>query len=122
MKSQVLGVALLGVALLAGQARASIITINFDDLANLATVGNHYPSVTFSAGLDASGGQDVVLAFFKNPPFHGSVPNEICTGPVGGPVDCMADITLTFTNPVSNLTFDAYGNQTTTGNTFAVAD
>jgi len=117
MKSHVLGVVLLGVALLAGQARASIITINFDNLGGFVTVTNQYPSVTFSAD-----GGDVVLTVAQAPPYQSSQPNLICTGPVGGPADCTADITLAFTNPVDNLSFGAYGNITAFGGTFAKAD
>jgi hypothetical protein len=116
LKSQISGVALLGVALLAGQARASIVTINFDDLGPFVTVTNQYPNVTFSAG-----NGDVVETTPQNPPYTGSPANLICTF-YAGTIDCAADITLTFATPVDNLTFDAFGNQTAVGLRFAVAD
>jgi hypothetical protein len=117
MKLQTMGVALLGVALLAGQARAAVVTINFDNLGNGAVVTNQYAGVTFS-----SSGGDVILTTAQNPPYLGSVPNLICSGPVGGPVDCTHDVILTFSTPVNNLTFDAFGNQTPAPGTFALVD
>jgi PEP-CTERM motif len=48
MKSQMLGIVLLGVALLAGPAHANV--INFDNLGNNVTVTNQYADVVFSAG------------------------------------------------------------------------
>jgi len=129
MKLQISGVALLGIALLAGQARAGILeTINFDNLANVTTVTNQYANVIFS-----SSGGDVVLtaaennSAFVNPPYLGSFPNVICTGTVPAPsnlssLDCTHDITLTFTALVDNITFTAFGNQTPAPGQFALAD
>jgi len=130
MKLQILGVALLGAAFLTGQARAGILeVIDFDTtnfatnlpstpaLGNLVTITNQYPNVVFSA----SGG-DVVLTTNQNPPYLGSQPNLICTGPAGGPVDCTHDITLTFSTLVDNIDFTAYGDQTPAPGQFALAD
>jgi hypothetical protein len=121
MKPQILGVAMLGVALMAGQARAGVLeTINFDTnpvLGNLVTITNQYPNVIFSAG-----GGDVVMTTSQNPPYLGSAPNLICTGPSGGPIDCTHDFTLTFTALVDNIAFTAYGNQTAAPLQFALAD
>jgi hypothetical protein len=124
IKPQILGVALLGVALLTGQARAGTLeSINFDNLGNLVTVTNQYTNVTFSA----SGG-DVVLTTCQNnvacinPPYLGSFPNLICTGTAPGTIDCTHDFTLTFSTPVDNLTFTAFGNQIPAPGTFALAD
>lgn len=118
MKPQILGVALLGVALLTGQARAGVLeTINFDTLGNMVTVTNQYANVTFSAG-----GGDVVLTTSQNPPYLGSVPNLVCTGVSGGVLDCAHDITLTFSTLVDNLTFTAFGNQNVAPAQFALAD
>ena len=119
MKSQVLTVLmpiLLGTSL-AGQAGATI--INFDDVGDKTTITNQYAGVVFS-----STGGDVVLTTAQNPPYTGSAPNLICTGvalPVGT-VDCSHDLILNFTAPVNNLQFDAFGNQTPLGGTFALAD
>lgn len=124
MKSQIFGAVLLGVALLASPAHAGLVTINFDDLGNLVTVTNQYTGVTFSAG-----GGDVVMTIDlnsianQNPPYFGSAPNLICTGPSGGPAaDCTHDLILTFTSPVDNLTFNAFGNRTLAPSQFAQAD
>jgi len=117
MKLQISGVALLGVTLLAGQARASNVTINFDNLGPFVIVTNQYPSVTFSSIQFG----EVVETTAQNPPYKGSPPNLICTFN-GGTMDCAADILLVFTAPVDNLTFNAFGNITPTNGTFAVAD
>jgi len=117
MKSHIFGAMLLGVALLAGPAHAGLVTINFDDLTDLAVLTNQYASVAFSAG-----GGDVVLATAQNPPYLGTAPNLICTGSVAGVIDCTNDIILTFTVPVDNLSFRAFGNQTAAPGVFALAD
>jgi hypothetical protein len=114
MKLQILGVALLGVALLAGQARAE--TINFDNLAAGVIVTNQYPDVIFS-----SNPGEFVVTYHQSPPYQSSPPNLICTGTSGVVIDCTSDITLTFAAAVDNLTFNAYGNQRAVGSTFAVA-
>jgi hypothetical protein len=119
MKYRIFRAALLGMSLLVS-AQASIITINFDDpgMTNLVQVSNQYPNVTFS-----SVGGDVVLITSQNPPYLGSVPNLICTGTLGGPFpDCTHDLIVTFTNPVSNLSFGAYGNHTALGQAFGSLD
>jgi hypothetical protein len=108
--------ALLGAVLLfSGIARAE--TINFDDLPNLTTVTNQYANVIFSAG-----GGDVVLTTAQNPPYLGSQPNLICTGSTAGAIDCTQDFTLTFTTPVDDIYFTAYGNQTPAPGQFAEVD
>jgi hypothetical protein len=113
------GIVLLGVSLLAGQAQASILTINFDNLSNTAVtvVTNQYPDVVFS-----SSGGDVILSFQDNPPNKGSVPNLICTGTATPIFDCTQNVILTFSVPMSNVSFDAFGNQTPFGQAFAYAD
>jgi len=123
MNNRFLGAALLGLSLLV-PAQASIITINFDGpgMTNFVQVNNQYPSVTFS-----SNGGDVVMINAQNPPYQGSVPNLICSGSPGGGVipaviDCTHDIILTFTDPVDNLSFGAYGNQNSVGSTFTLVD
>jgi hypothetical protein len=125
MRPQILGIVLLGVALLAGPASAGVLeTINFDNLGNMVTVTNQYPNVVFSAGAG-----DVVFTTCQNtvactggsPPYLGSPPNLICTG-TDATIDCTHDITLTFTTLVDNLAFTAYGNQTVAPGQFALAD
>lgn len=120
MHPRMLGIVLLGVSFLAGQAQANI--VNFDDLGNKVAVTNQYANVIFSAG-----GGDVILTTSQNPPYLGSAPNLICTGTAAvgdtpAALDCTQDVILNFTTPVDNLTFDAFGNQTSFGGTFAQAD
>jgi hypothetical protein len=119
MKSQLWGTTLLGVALLAGQAHASIITINFDDLPNATVIPvGHYTDVNFS-----SSPGEVIMTWSNNPPYQGSSPNLICTGTTSPQaLDCMNDVILTFSVPVSNISFTAYGNQNAPGTSFATAD
>lgn len=114
MKLQILGGALLGVALLGVQAQAE--SINFDNLGPAVIVTNQYPNVIFS-----SNPGEFVLTYPQAPPYQSSPPNLICTGSSGASIDCTSDITLTFAAAIDNLTFNAYGNQTAFGGTFAVA-
>jgi hypothetical protein len=116
VKSQVFAVALLGAAVLAGPARATI--INFDNLSNLDVVTNQYAG---SGVLFSGGGGDVILVTTQ-PTYNGTKPNLICTGPRLGPADCTQNVILNFTTPVDNLNFDAFGNATPVGGTFALAD
>jgi hypothetical protein len=141
MKPQILGGALLGVALLAGQARAAIITINFEDLTpgcnppgstatcaspagtNVIIVSNQYllsDGVTFSAT-----NPFVVLVESGTGYQTTTQPNLITTGNSSGTVigSPLINLTITFANPAFNLKFDAFGNDTTpAGQTFAQAD
>jgi hypothetical protein len=140
MKSRISGIVLLGVATLASRAQASNVTINFDDLAPGCTAINTSPcasprgsqviivnnqylaadGVTFSASSTY-----VVLVESGTGYNTSSTPNVITTGNATGTVLGSPTINLivTFTNPVFNLTFDAYGNDTTPqGNIFAQAD
>ena len=113
--------ALFGAALCAVQARAEF--INFDNLPTgptdgftITNVTNQYLNVTFSA----SGGDIVMIT--SQAAYNTSPPNMICTGSVAGVVDCAQDLIMTFSVPVNNLVFDALGNQTAIGGTFATAD
>lgn len=72
-------------------AHASLVVINFDNLASGTIVTNQYPEATFSAGL----GVNTAFSFGAA---H-SAPNIICT-----PL-CIEDTYIDFTNPVKNLTF-----------------
>jgi len=117
MKSQNQVLALLGIALLGGQAYAGIISIDFDNLPNGTTVTNQYSEVTFS-----SSGGDVILATNQVPPYQGTPPNVICSGVAGGAIDCTHQVILNFSVLVSDITFDAFGNQTPLGQPFATVD
>jgi hypothetical protein len=129
MKSQISGIAMLGVALLAGQARATVVTINFDDLAQTgppagATVIPVTTQYLASDGVTFSSTAGHIVMVLSGTAYNtSSKPNVICTATSGGIIDCTQDFTLTFANPVSNLTFDAFGNDSTpNGGTFALAD
>jgi hypothetical protein len=128
MKSQIMGVMLLGVALLAGPSRASVVTINFDDLppigppagSTVVSVTTQYlasDGVTFSTVAGS-----VIMVLSGTGYFTDSKPNIICSTGIGT-IDCNQDITLTFANPITDLSFDAFGNDSTpNGGTFALAD
>jgi len=109
----------LGIVLLSQQGQASIIT--FDNVGDFAIITNQYSGVVFSAG-----GGDIVVTHSQSPPYLGSNPNIICTAApsaTGNPnIDCTQDLLVTFTTPVDGLNFDAFGNQTPFGGTFALAD
>ena len=82
-------------------APATAVTINFDNLANGAVVTNQYAEATFSS---QSGSQIFTTA--QN--YNTSLPNFICSGV--GSINCVDDVYLDFTNPVSNLSFIAVGD------------
>lgn len=82
-------------------AAGTQVVIDFSDLANGTVVTDQYPSATFSS---TAGNVNYVSdqSGYNTPTF-------ICTGPVGGGIDCAEDTEVTFTSPVSGLTFDAVG-------------
>lgn len=83
------------------------VDINFDDLpAGPITgevVSTQYPQATFSS---TPGNVNYVTT---QPQLTDSPPNFICTGPIGGEIGCMQDTIVSFTSPVSDLTFSAIG-------------
>jgi PEP-CTERM motif-containing protein len=115
-----LAVAVLGITLGAGIGPAQAVLIDFESFGNVGTAGpavtTQFPEVTFSS----------------NPGFVNRVSSQagigaglnfICTGPAGGGIDCTHDTLLTFTSPVSGLTFLQVGdNQTVTGAKVAEVD
>lgn len=143
MKSQLWGIGLLGVALLAGQAQASL--INFDNLtpgctppapagcaapagAQVVQVNSQYflsDGVTFSA-LDP-GGPTLVVLVESGTGYNDSKPNDISLGLSSGQIlyPQTGQLILTFQTPALNLNFDVYGNDSAypaAGAAFAVAD
>ncbi len=96
-----LGKVLCVATFVAGTGFATV--INFDNLAAGVAVTNQYSaSATFSSvtgEVNATTAQDL----------GSSLPNFICTAPVGGSIDCTHDVFVDFTNPVNNLTFLAVG-------------
>lgn len=143
MKSHLWGTALLGVALLVGPAQASLVTINFDDLAQNEFVSNGSvsPVLVVSNQYFAADGVTFCVSDSGptcpvNPPFvalvesgtsyhTSSTPNIITTGMPNGNLQSGSTINLilTFQTPVFNLGFDAFGNDAVSpGSEWAMAD
>jgi len=87
---------------------ASAVTIGFDSLSSGTVVTNQFPEVTFSS---TSGFENVTLTFSGGT----SQPMVICTRPTGGSIDCAQETLLTFTDPVSDLSFLGTGIDTSSG-------
>ena len=94
----------LAASLLALSASATqAATINFDSLGNGVAVTNQFAALgTFSS---EAGFTNLTTA--QN--LGSSLPNFICTGPIGGSIDCTHETILDFTNPVSGLTLLGVG-------------
>jgi hypothetical protein len=112
---------------LAGQAYASPIVINFDNLANLDIVTVQYSgnpwNTTFSS--DSSGYNVYAMALDVTPTFYyktSTPPNVICSANPTNLGICNGDLILSFSVPLNEVTFDAFGNQTPFGQAFATVD
>jgi hypothetical protein len=81
--------------------------INFDDLPQGSITGivvdTQYPSAQFSSFTG------YVNYVSTQPDLVSSKPNFICTGPIGGSIDCTGDTIVTFPSPASGLTLNAIG-------------
>ena len=92
---------------LVGYASAVPVVIDFDDQPQLGVTGgvitNQYGGVLFSSTAG------FVNYITTQPSYNSTKPNFLCTGPVGGSINCTAETILTFATPVSNLTFDGMG-------------
>jgi hypothetical protein len=97
-------------------ASGNAATINFENLADGAIVTNQYAAqgVTFSS----TGGESIVISAQSG--YLSTPPNIICTGSPS--IDCTHEVILDFLAPVSNLQFDAVGNQNAIGSSFATID
>ena len=82
---------------------AGAATINFDDLADNVLVTNQYADATFS-----STGGNVIRTSAQN--LGSSLPNFICTGFAGGGINCVGEVVVAFTAPVSGLSFVVVGD------------
>jgi len=82
---------------------ASATVINFDNLADGNVITNQYAGVVFSS---TPGNVNYVTA---QPIYNGTPPNFLCTGPVGGGINCTAETIMTFSSGVSGLTFQGLG-------------
>lgn len=98
---------LLCLLVLPVQAIAGLVVINFDDLPQGGITGvvvtNQYPQATFSS---TSGFVNYVTTQSQ---YNGTPPNFICTGPIGGSINCTEPTIVNFTSPVSDLTFQGMG-------------
>lgn len=84
-------------------AHAAPVTINFDTLANGTTVTNQFPEATFSSNAGFR-----ILTTAQN--FGSSLPNFICTAANTSGIDCTHDVFVSFTAPVSALSFVFVGD------------
>ena len=90
--------------LLGGAGPVAAVVINFDNLADGVVVSSQYPEATFSS---TAGFVNLTAA----QSLGSSLPNFICTGPAGGgTIDCTHETIVTFTSPVSGLTFLEIGD------------
>ena len=79
---------------------APVVTIiDFDELADGDVVTNQFPGATFSS---SAGNVNLVTTL---PNIAHTPPNIICTGPMGGIINCVEDTFVDFTNAVESLTF-----------------
>ncbi len=99
-KTLLIGAATLAIISIAAPAGA--VVINFDNLGNGVVVTNQYPEATFSS---IAGSQVLTTA----QALGSSLPNFICSG-VNGSINCSDPVYVDFTNPVSNLSFVAVGD------------
>jgi hypothetical protein len=93
-------------AMVFSSSTAKAVVINFDSIAAGTTITNQFPEVTFSS----TPGNHIQVVFF---PGDTSPPNIICSASDVGGLNCMQDILLDFTNPVSGLTFLSAGDDGT---------
>ena len=93
---------------------ASATVIDFDSLGAGVVVTNQYAGVLFSS----SAGENIQTTA-QAPPYLVSPPNFICTGAVGGGIDCTHDVNLDFATGVSGLSFKYIGADNI-GSTFNV--
>jgi hypothetical protein len=86
--------------MLAMPVAARAVTIDFDSLTKGTVVTNQFPEATFSS---STGYRVEVLEYPAD--LGSSLPNIICTAPVGYTPDCDADVFVDFTLPVVDLSF-----------------
>ncbi|MGK7881085.1 MAG: PEP-CTERM sorting domain-containing protein [Crocosphaera sp.] len=81
------------------------VTINFDSLADNTVVTNQFPEATFSSnsGFEA---RTAELASF----FNVSLPNVLGVTDTSGNTNGTQDLFVDFTNPVNNLTFNIFAD------------
>jgi len=82
---------------------ASATVINFQNLVDGNVITNQYAGVVFSS---TAGNVNFVTTQGS---YNGTPPNFLCTGPVGGGINCTAETIMTFSSGVSGLTFQGMG-------------
>ncbi len=80
------------------QASASAEVIDFDGLPKETVVTDQFPSATFSS---STGNSNRAIEYDG----ADSLPNILCTGPIGEPQNCIEDTYIDFAIPVNDLTF-----------------
>lgn len=81
---------------------SAMTTIGFDTLAVGDVLTNQFSGVTFSS---TPGSENRVHTVPPPPQLTSSAPNFLCTAFVGGDISCAAETILTFSLPVSELSF-----------------
>jgi hypothetical protein len=91
--------------LVAATAQGAPIVINFENLSNGEVITNQYSGLgaIFSS---TTGNNNYVTT---QGGYNGTPPNFLCTGPVGGGINCAAETIVDFLAPVSGLTFQGLG-------------
>jgi hypothetical protein len=105
LRMQPLAIAALVVGMLTASP-AYATTINFDSLAEQTILTNQFPELTFSS---LTAGREIRAASFSTD-WGTSLPNIMCSQTIGAPSDCVGDIQIDFTSPVSGLTFLSTGD------------
>lgn len=85
--------------------QSQAVVINFDDLAENTIITDQYAEATFSSLTD---GRDIRANYFYD--IGQSLPNMMCSQPIGGLGHCVGDIAIDFTDAVNNLTFLSVGD------------
>jgi lysophospholipase L1-like esterase len=115
----------LGVAVLVGLVAIAVVVMARSPQVQAGTKARaHSRSVGSSAGqvAPAAGGRSPQTSarpsaatgsgyvnYVTTQPEYTDGPNFICTGPDGGSIDCIEDTVVSFSSPISDLTFNAIG-------------
>ena len=96
-KTGFVGLTAVAVALMPASVSAD--TIHFDDVPHGTIVTDQYPQATFSSN---AVNENTVINTARGP---NTLPNILCSGPVGEEPNCIEDTYIDFTVPVNDLTF-----------------
>lgn len=102
--------ALVGLTMLISAAAfAGHVEINFDEWGNQGLTGIAITNQYAADGVLFSSTAGNVNYVTTQPAYLSTPPNFICTGPIGGSINCTAETILNFSAPVQNLNFDGMG-------------